>query len=347
MEEPKQENSSIQLPPRPRNRDDFDIAIICVLPKEASAVLSVLDKAWDKNKYKYGRVSNDPNSYTAGVISSHNVVIAHPLRMGKANAAIVASAYTMSFQNVKLALVVSICGSVPQHPDNNKEILLGDIVISKGIIQYDFGRQFPDQFKQKISIEDLLGRPNAEVGSLLAKLETKYHRTVFEAKISESLDGLQQEVPLYPGGQNDKLFAPAYCHKHKNSKCQACCKSQEGMDFTCEDAIESTCDELQCNKDDHQVIPRARHNQKNKPFVHIGLIAFGDTVMKSGVFRDSIAREMKVIAFKMEGTGVWDMFPGVIIIKGVCNYADSHKSKIWQSYAAATSVACMKAFLRH
>jgi nucleoside phosphorylase len=34
-----------------------------------------------------------------------------------------------------------------------------------------------------------------------------------------------------------------------------------------------------------------------------------------------------------------------VVIKGVCDYADSHKNKKWQSYAAATAAACMKAFL--
>jgi nucleoside phosphorylase len=38
----------------------------------------------------------------------------------------------------------------------------------------------------------------------------------------------------------------------------------------------------------------------------------------------------------MEGAGVWKNFPGCLVIKGVCDYADSHKSKRWQDYAAAT-----------
>jgi hypothetical protein len=60
--------------------------------------------------------------------------------------------------------------------------------------------------------------------------------------------------------------------------------------------------------------------------------------MKSGQHRDDIARKEKVIRFKMEGAGVWDNVP-CIIIKGVCDYADSHKSKLWQAYAAATGLS--------
>jgi nucleoside phosphorylase len=46
----------------------------------------------------------------------------------------------------------------------------------------------------------------------------------------------------------------------------------------------------------------------------------------------------------MESAGVWDIFP-CVVIKGACDYADSHKAKAWQRYAAATAAACMKAFL--
>lgn len=35
------------------------------------------------------------------------------------------------------------------------------------------------------------------------------------------------------------------------------------------------------------------------------------------------------------------------MIKGVCDYADSHKNKQWQMYAAATAAACVKAFIEN
>lgn len=68
--------------------------------------------------------------------------------------------------------------------------------------------------------------------------------------------------------------------------------------------------------------------------------------MESGVDRDRISRQKKIVAFEMEGAGVWDSFP-CVVIKGACDYADSHKAKEWQPYAAATAAACMKAFLSY
>ena len=39
-----------------------------------------------------------------------------------------------------------------------------------------------------------------------------------------------------------------------------------------------------------------------------------------------------------------DDFP-CLVIRGVCNYADSHKNKRWQPYAAATAAAYAKELL--
>lgn len=60
---------------------------------------------------------------------------------------------------------------------------------------------------------------------------------------------------------------------------------------------------------------------------------------KSAMHRDEVARRYEVIGFEMEGAGIWNFFPSVVI-KAVCDYADSHKNKDWQNYAAT------KAFLK-
>jgi hypothetical protein len=74
-------------------------------------------------------------------------------------------------------------------------------------------------------------------------------------------------------------------------------------------------------------------------------MASGDTVIKSGKHRDQIAEQDNVIAFEMEGAGVFSYFPYGLVIKGVCDYADSHKHKRWQRYSAATAAAFTKSLL--
>jgi hypothetical protein len=46
----------------------------------------------------------------------------------------------------------------------------------------------------------------------------------------------------------------------------------------------------------------------------------------------------------MEAAGLMNNFP-CLVIRGICDYADSHKNKQWQRYAAATAAAYAKELL--
>ncbi|KAH7035974.1 uncharacterized protein B0I36DRAFT_347681 [Microdochium trichocladiopsis] len=78
--------------------------------------------------------------------------------------------------------------------------------------------------------------------------------------------------------------------------------------------------------------------------VHLGAVGSADTVMKSGVDRDIIAARYQLVALEMEAAGMWEELP-CIVVKGVCDYADSHKAKGWQPFAAASAAAVTKALL--
>lgn len=80
------------------------------------------------------------------------------------------------------------------------------------------------------------------------------------------------------------------------------------------------------------------------PQVFMGRVASGNAVMRSSEHRDAIARRHGVIAFEMEGAGAWDEVP-CIVVKGICDYADSHKSKLWQNFAAASAASVAVAIL--
>jgi hypothetical protein len=149
----------------------------------------------------------------------------------------------------------------------------------------------------------------------------------------------------YPGTTQDRLFQASYRHKHyylhPNTLC-SCMNCQSSSDPTCDKALESDCGKLGCIG---KPIQRKRLIADHpNPQVYFGSLASADIVMKSGEHRDQLAGAKKVIGFEMEGAGICDTYP-CIIIKGVCDYADSHKNKIWQDYASATAASCAKAFL--
>jgi nucleoside phosphorylase len=52
-----------------------------------------------------------------------------------------------------------------------------------------------------------------------------------------------------------------------------------------------------------------------------------------------------VLCFEMEAAGLMNDFP-CLVIRGICDYSDSHKNKDWQRYAAAIAAAEGKEILR-
>ncbi|KAJ5527377.1 hypothetical protein N7513_011536 [Penicillium frequentans] len=337
---------------RPHTRDDFRIAIICALPSEADAVEGVFDCCWNGDDGRYGKAVGDTNAYTTGIIGRHPVVLAHMPTIGKGAASSVASNLRNSYKNIELALVVGICGAAPQTP-NHEEILLADVIISDGIIQYDLGRRLPHSFIRKDSLLDNLGRPNPSIRSQLAKLRGRKNLVQLQESLGIHLAALQAKWPdqsvQCPGMEHDVLFQSTYLHRHHQAPCSVCSMEEHKNGPICQAAIQATCEELGC--DTALTIPRRRHQIARdeqstiNPRVHFGLIASGDSVIRSGVDRDVLVQRDGVIAFEMEGAGVWDNLP-CIVIKAVCDYADSHKNKRWQVYAAAAAAACTKAFLK-
>jgi nucleoside phosphorylase len=66
--------------------------------------------------------------------------------------------------------------------------------------------------------------------------------------------------------------------------------------------------------------------------------------MRHGLTRDRLRRHLNVLCFEMEAAGLMNRFP-CLVIRGICDYADSHKNKRWQPYAAATAAAYAKELL--
>ncbi|GLA61111.1 hypothetical protein AtubIFM54640_001620 [Aspergillus tubingensis] len=78
--------------------------------------------------------------------------------------------------------------------------------------------------------------------------------------------------------------------------------------------------------------------------IHYGLIASGNKVIKDGKLRDKIAKKYGILCFEMEAAGLMDNFP-CLVIRGICDYADTHKKKDWQGYASLTAAAYAKELL--
>ena len=67
-------------------------------------------------------------------------------------------------------------------------------------------------------------------------------------------------------------------------------------------------------------------------------------VMRHGATRDRLRKELDVLCFEMEAAGVMNRVD-CVVIRGICDYADSHENKLWQEDAAATAAAYTEVFL--
>ncbi|KAK1236968.1 hypothetical protein MKX08_007916 [Trichoderma sp. CBMAI-0020] len=348
----------------PVSRDEFEVALVCSLPLEYDAVSLLFDQFWDENGDQYGRAIGDLNTYTTGRFGNFDVVLVLLPNTGKVSAASATASLRSSYPGLRLVILTGICGAVPSS-DAGDEIFLGDVIISKTVVQYDYGRQYPDNFLAKDTTEDSLGRPDRNIRSLVAVLETARERGRIEERAAVLLEQIQDlaakkarrrtaDIYQYPGAASDRLFKADYRHKHHSSPQCLCEKCHEYSDPVCEESRNIACDILGC--DEKHVIRRrrletnrileqeGRSKEAQAPSVFIGRFGSGDKTLQSGEYRDWTARRYGVLAFETDGAGAWDELP-CIIVKGVCNYADSHVNSRWQNFAAATAASVAKSLV--
>jgi nucleoside phosphorylase len=331
---------------RPTSRSAFKVAIFCALVLEADAVEALFDEVYDRLGAYYGKEPGDTNTYITGRIGDHDIVLCCMPEMGKRSAASSAAALHVSYSQVQLALLVGVCGAAPYAADGSL-IFRGDIIISDAVVEYDLGKQYPGGFQRKTNVKDTLGRPPREIRSFLTALSGRQTRFEFQQKTIQHLDAIGRLGTLWqrPKKLDDNLFHASYHHKHSSDVSGASCRCSCAIspDDICSAAMSQTCDDVGCDK--KQIYRQRASMEPIKPLIHIGPIACADTVMKSGEHRDRLVKSDGIIGFEMEGTGVWDNIP-CIVIKGVCDYADSHKDKAWQSYAAAAGASAAKTLLQ-
>ncbi|EWG48680.1 hypothetical protein FVEG_08374 [Fusarium verticillioides 7600] len=321
----------------PKDRKSFRVGIICALSREADAMSLLFDEFWDEDGDPYGRVDSDTNFYITGRIGKHNVVMTILSGMGTCSTAIASVNLRASYTGLQLVLLVGICGGLPRIGD--KDAFLGDVIVSKQIVGYDN------------IFDDGNGKPNPDIQPLLAVLDTEFMEKRLKKAAATHLKELQQEARdkmrraeyHYPGAKKDAIYPPEYLHKHRDF-CRTC---SEDPDLWCRTAFRSSCAEVGCEPD--KLIPRERTEDLPEgadfaPEIFIGRLGSGNTVMKSGLDRDLIAAKYNVIAFEMEGAGIGEEV-SCIVIKGICDYADSHKNKTWQDFASATAASVAKAIL--
>jgi nucleoside phosphorylase len=302
------------------NPEDYTVGWICAITTEYVAAQAFLDEKHDGPE-KVSR--HDDNDYTLGKIGKHNVVIAvlPDGEYGIASAAGVARDMLSSFPNVRVGLMVGIGGGAPSE---KHDIRLGDIVVSAtrdghgGVFQYDFGKTIQDQCFRTTGF---LNQPprvlRTAVNGLKAQYESDGHQ------LEESINAiLEEKVKLRkkykrPDPSRDRLYRSQVIHPADDeSACATACGDDPG----------------------DLVLRPERTEEEDNPTIHYGIIASANQLMNDALVRDILASEKGVLCFEMEAAGLMNQFP-CLVVRGICDYSDSHTNKEWQGYAAMAAAA--------
>ena len=297
------------------------MAWLCALSRsEAVAALTMLDEEHEK----LPQDDNDDNTYTYGSIKGHNIVIAcmPPGQPGKVSASRLVQPLPTSFPNLRVHLFVGIGGGIPCDPpteDATLDVHLGDVIVgwpdetgAPAVVQYDLTRN-TGQVKERLSVMD---KPNRRLLSALGQMLTDRvrGRDLFSSHLTKFIQAGVKGFG-YPGSEEDTLYQSDYVHAGSN----------------------------QCDDCDHVKV--VKRESRPDPVFHQGTIASGDTVVKDARLRDEIGRQCHgAKCVEMEAAGVIDQ-THCLVIRGIADYADSHKKQKWQNYAAATAAAFARELL--
>jgi nucleoside phosphorylase len=300
--------------------DDYKIAWICALPLEVAAARVMLNRTHSP----LPNPSTDSNAYELGELNGHYVVITClPAGVyGTVAAANVVSRMRSTFPRLQHGLMVGIGGGVP---GKNNDIRLGDVVVSKpvgqhgGVIQYDYGKTVKGG---RLEPTGALNKPPQTLLTHISQLEAK--------RVTRSEDDLKKitEEVLKRSPDIEERFPPP----------------EQLTDFLFESSYHHTAGEGTCEKCDKEQLVKRKSRESRAPYIHYGLIASGNQVMKDSETRDRLALRHGILCFEMEAAGLMDELP-TLVIRGICDYCDSHKQKQWQGYAALTAAAYAKLLL--
>ena len=296
------------------SHDQFTVGWICALECELAAADVMMDEKYHNPP---GQDPNDPNHYSFGRIGNYKIVYACLVEYGTTSAANLATQMLRSFPSIKFGLMIGIGGGVPS---SDNDIRLGDVVVSKpdkcngGVVQYDMGKRTPEGKFERVGT---LNKPPLVLRSAMSEMMMDQKRKQFRLEdiLAETLIKSHEEDLSRPD-ERDDLYDAGYQHPDKDRDCNDC---------------------------DRKMI--VKRSKRSGPKIHYGTIASGNSVVKDAIQRDQISRDLEgVKCFEMEAAGLMDEFP-CLIIRGICDYADSHKNKAWQRYAAMTAAAYGKRLL--
>ena len=306
------------------NCSDYHVAWICpVADIELLPARLMLDEEHPTPPYD---THYDENTYICGAINSHAVVIGTCPQgeTGNVNAGRLTGSMFKTFPNIRMAVLVGIGGGIPSPEvsrDSLENVHLGDVVVGwpgnsePACVYHDRGRRKADgQFEMVGTMQNPDWRLTSALSVLASDSELGLNK--FDDHLARLQQSRAKRKFAHPGLEYDKLFKATYCHNGSyGSKCTSCDQSE---------LVQR---------------PQRSEEQKHTLVFHRGRIASSNAVIQDGKLRDEIrARCGGPLCVEMEAAGV-DINRRCLVIRGISDYADTHRNDVWKSYAAGNAAA--------
>ncbi|PYI24506.1 purine and uridine phosphorylase [Aspergillus violaceofuscus CBS 115571] len=297
------------------SREDYTVGWICALAPELAAAAAMLDETYAPPAV-FQQDPNDSNVYSCGRMGQHKVVIVSlgAGMPGKVPASTTATSLLRSFPKIRFGLMVGIGGGIPAKiaEDSADDIRLGDVVVSVphvesgGVVQYDHGKIVHEgQFVQTGS----LGKAPTILLKAVQRVQAQHDMQ--GSSIPELLEKILQDRP--------KMAI----------KCQR---------PDAEDCL------YQAHRCDARHLVQRPARDSDEPVIHYGLIGSADRVMLHGPTRDYLRTAKNIICLEMDAAGLMDKL-SCLVIRGISDYADTHKSDRWHGYASIVAAGYAKELL--
>ncbi len=285
------------------------IGIITALPEEFAAMKNMMinprTAVFPKTSMATGR------EYCIGKIRSldgreHKVALAQTIGPGNTSAAIRANCLRNRFPNIDVIIMVGIAGGIPSPEDKEKHVRLGDIVIAKEIVSYDF-------VSERAEIEELRGCSVPPAARLLeAQAHLDVGKLMGEKPWEKYIDEICQKYPetfARPSNETDILY-----DIQGNSISHPEDPNRNDYPYIFKEKIASANRVLKN--------PSKRDDLKKTYSVH------------------AVEMEGSGIA---EAT--WQLEIGYYVVRGISDYCDGKKNDIWHNYAALVAAAYTRSLI--
>jgi len=318
----------------------FDVCVVCALPEEARALMDVFtdrfgegfdkDFGADNREFRKTVIRNDMNEEL-------KIHVSCPPRFGPVEAGIHCRAVLEEFRP-RFAGMTGICAG-----DKN-DVFLGDLVVAERAFIYDGGK-----FKENGYVHDVdMFHPNMNVRNyvqMFGSWEAEAKKLKRPVSLRGQKDWILHTLLNGPHPRVDEI--PRDVLERRAPQWKKAVRALQNESLLTQDRYLS----------DKAAIAEREFEQADFPFkdpalpkCHVAALASGSSVRSDNPFAMIQEPVRKAVAVDMEGAAFYRAvadYPGIssLVVKGVCDYADSEKDDSYHDYASKLSAVYMACFV--